>query len=289
MNERYTGLFVAQVGQVCVGTNGGFTTVAGTSRPRMSTVTAVPSAMSGGRNASAIRRVRVSPLRGREQAAQTARHTALLLGEQRLAPAELALVEAHHPSQPGLQRRDAGPELVAVERQPRFQPQRVACAEPRRLYPRVHDRSPHGRSRVGGHMELDTVFAGVPGASRIPGHAIVRDRLHGEARDRGRVREQRRQELARRGALHGDDGALRRDVTYRHHAIRRRDGTGFAERGGNARGVGRIGHHEELFVGDPPHDDVVDDVGVVGVEQVRVLRAPGCDPSEVVGERPLQQ
>ena len=27
--------------------------------------------------------------------------------------------------------------------------------------------------------------------------------------------------------------------------------------------------------GEPPHDDVVDDVGVVGVEQVRVLRAPG--------------
>ena len=40
---------------------------------------------------------------------------------------------------------------------------------------------------------------------------------------------------------------------------------------------------------DPPHDDVVDDVGVVGVEQVRVLRPAGTDAAEVVGERPLQR
>ena len=40
---------------------------------------------------------------------------------------------------------------------------------------------------------------------------------------------------------------------------------------------------------DPPHDDVVDDVRVVGVEQVRVLRPPGLDAVEVVGERPLQR
>ena len=40
---------------------------------------------------------------------------------------------------------------------------------------------------------------------------------------------------------------------------------------------------------DPPHDDVVDDVRVVGVEQMGVLRATGLDPSQVVRERPLQE
>ena len=40
---------------------------------------------------------------------------------------------------------------------------------------------------------------------------------------------------------------------------------------------------------DPPHDDVVDHVRVVGIEQVRVLRPARADAVEVVGERPLQQ
>ncbi len=41
--------------------------------------------------------------------------------------------------------------------------------------------------------------------------------------------------------------------------------------------------------GDPPDDDVVDDVRVVGIEQVRVLRAARLDAVEVVRERPLEQ
>jgi len=61
------------------------------------------------------------------------------------------------------------------------------------------------------------------------------------------------------------------------------------ERGEQRRGVRRVRHHEELVVADPPHDDVVDDVRIVGVEEMRVLRAAGTDPRQVVGEEPLEQ
>ena len=54
-------------------------------------------------------------------------------------------------------------------------------------------------------------------------------------------------------------------------------------------GVRRVRHDEEAIGLDPPDDDVVDDVRVVGIEQVRVLRAPGPDAAEVVGEQPLQR
>ena len=42
---------------------------------------------------------------------------------------EVALVQAHHPAEPGLQRRDPRPELVAVQRQAGLEAQRVAGAE----------------------------------------------------------------------------------------------------------------------------------------------------------------
>ena len=66
------------------------------------------------------------------EAAQPAGDAAVALGLERRPAAEVALVEAHHPAEPGLQRRDARPELVAVQRQPGLEPQRVAGAEPGR-------------------------------------------------------------------------------------------------------------------------------------------------------------
>ncbi len=59
--------------------------------------------------------------------------------------------------------------------------------------------------------------------------------------------------------------------------------------GGHQRpGVRRVRHDDELVLGQPPHDDVVDDVRVDLVEQVGVLRATRLDPVEVVRERPLE-
>ena len=53
--------------------------------------------------------------------------------------------------------------------------------------------------------------------------------------------------------------------------------------GGHAFSVRGVGHDVEFVVAHPPDDDVVDDEAVV-VQEVRVLRAPGCDLVEVVGE-----
>ena len=58
-------------------------------------------------------------------APQAAAHAPRPLRLQRLLPPEGRLVPAHHPRQTGLERGDAGAELVAVQRQARLQPQRV--------------------------------------------------------------------------------------------------------------------------------------------------------------------
>ena len=62
------------------------------------------------------------------------------LGEQCSPAAELRLVEGDDPGQVGLQRRDAGTELVPVQRQPGLEPQRVASAEAGRHGAGVDDR-----------------------------------------------------------------------------------------------------------------------------------------------------
>ena len=73
------------------------------------------------------------------------------------------------------------------------------------------------------------------------------------------------------------------------HSPRAVEQRGLTERVDERRGVRRVGHHQEVARCRPPHDDVVDDVRVVGIEQVRVLRATGTDAVEIVGERPLQR
>jgi hypothetical protein len=58
-------------------------------------------------------------------------------------------------------------------------------------------------------------------------------------------------------------------------------------------GVRSVGHHVEdiglaLVARVPPHDDVVEDGRIVGVEQVGVLSPPRADLGQVVGECALQ-
>ena len=65
-------------------------------------------------------------------AAQPAGDAPLALGRQRRAPRKSPLSQPHDPAEAGLQRRDAGAELVAVQRQPGFEAQRVARAQARR-------------------------------------------------------------------------------------------------------------------------------------------------------------
>ena len=51
-----------------------------------------------------------------------------------------------------------------------------------------------------------------------------------------------------------------------------------ADRGHDPLGVGRVRHHVEHLVVEPPHDDVVEHRRVGLVEQVRVLRPAGRRP-----------
>ena len=130
---------------------------------------------------------------------------------------------------------------------------------------------------------LDTVLAGVAGARDDP----VADRLDAEARHRRSCGRDRREPRPGVGALHREHRSRRGDVAERDRPA---DAV-HAHPNASTRsvGVGRVRHHEEALGCDPPHDDVVDDVRVVGIEQVGVLGAAGRDPGEVVGQQPLQQ
>ena len=107
---------------------------------------------------------------------------------------EVALVPADHPAEPGLQRRDARAELVAVQRQAGLEPQRVAGAEPGGLdaggrAPRPRPR----RARIGRDGDLDAVLAGVAGAGDHARRRPPRSTLgHAEPADRGGLGRDRR-------------------------------------------------------------------------------------------------
>ena len=93
------------------------------------------------------------------------------LGERRLDArrAGKAALEAppllDRPGEPGLDRIDRLVELVAVEAQARFEPQRIARAEADRRDFGIGEQPPReGLRLVGGQRDLETVLAGVAGA-----------------------------------------------------------------------------------------------------------------------------
>ena len=135
--------------------------------------------------------------------AQPAGDAAVVLGLERRPPTEVALVEAHHPGQAGLQRGDPRPQLVPVQRQPRFEAQRVAGAQPGRRDAGVEQELPAPDCGGCGHVQLDAVLAGVAGA-RDPARARPRTRA-APPRTAPRRRASGaipRQALARLGTLH---------------------------------------------------------------------------------------
>ncbi len=146
--------------------------------------------------------------------------------------------------------------------------------------PGVDERVPERGCGGRGHVDLDTVLARVAGARDDPVADAVRLRSAGH-----RLRPPRsRRSLSR--ALR----TLHREHRTRRGDVGRVDTTGRTrERVEQAIRVRRVRHHEEPLGRDPPHDDVVDDVRVVRVEEVGVLRAAGRDAAEIVGEQPLQR
>src|SRR5262249_59633072 len=112
--------------------------------------------------------------------AQSTADTALAFGEERRATTEVALVETHDPREARLQRRDARPEFVAVQRQPCFEAEGVARAEPGGADPGIEEKPPNGRRDRGRDVELDAVLTGVPGSGDPARFAGGRDRPGGE-------------------------------------------------------------------------------------------------------------
>ncbi len=109
-----------------------------------------------------------------------------LLGGERDPPAEVGLAPGDDPAETGLQRRDAGTELVAVQRQTRLEPQGVARAEAGRLHPCGDDRLPQRRRGVRRRGDLDAGLAGVAGAGDGARHSPPLRVADTEAPDRRR-------------------------------------------------------------------------------------------------------
>ena len=100
----------------------------------------------------------------RRDADEAAVDAALAFRDERVASGEIALVPRDHPAQPGLQRRDAGTELVTVQRQRGFEPQRVASTEPGGHGAGGDESVPERSGDIGRNRDLDAILAGVAGA-----------------------------------------------------------------------------------------------------------------------------
>ena len=218
-----------------------------------------------------------------QKAPQPPARPGLALGLQRGPAPEVALVPAHDPAQAGLERSDAGTQLVTVQGQPGLQAQGVARSQPGGRDPCVDQALPHGRGVLDADRHLHAVLAGVAGAGHGDRDLAEAAGRHLEPTHRGDLVAARRREAGTGlGTLHRDHGPIGGHVCYVNLARLLRQGAD------DPVGVGGIGHHVEPVAADPPHDDVVEHRGVGGVEQVGVLGRPDTDAVQVVGQRPLQ-
>ena len=148
-------------------------------------------------------------------AAQPACDAARLLGLERRATTEVALVEAHHPPEPGLERRDPRAELVAVQRQPRLEAQRVARTEAGGGDPGVDQALPPLLGRAHRDVQLDAVLTCVAGARDPAPLAVDVERRDPEPAHLRVVGCDRREPGTRLGPLHREHDTVGGDVDDR--------------------------------------------------------------------------
>ena len=103
-----------------------------------------------------------------------------------------------------------GPELVAVQREPRLEAERVAGAQTGRGDALGEHGIPEARRHLGGHGALDAVLARVAGAGHEAGGPAPLEALDVEAMHRGSLGRDPGQALAGLGTLHGDHRPLAR-------------------------------------------------------------------------------
>src|SRR5690606_737265 len=113
------------------------------------------------------------------EAPEAAADAALALGDEGVVAEEAALAPGDDGVEARLERCDAGAELVAVQREPGLEPQRVAGAEPRGGDPGRQDRVPDPGRAHDGDGDLDAVLARVAGPgddAGVPEHVDLRHR-----------------------------------------------------------------------------------------------------------------
>ncbi len=164
--------------------------------------------------------------------------------------------------QPGLQRRDPGAELVAVQGRPGLQPQRVAGPQPGRRDPGGHHGIPAGpRADASRHGDLHAVLAGVAAVPATT-HGTSPQRQRRQRRKRGTASV--RQGTPTASSERADGPRIGQDGPRPGHVSVVVDPS--AERTRAA--CSTLGMTSKRVLVDPPHDDVVEDRGAVGVEQM---------------------
>src|SRR5205085_9668723 len=108
---------------------------------------------------------------GQGEASEATGNSPLALTLERGASPELAFVPADDPAEPRLQRRNARAQLVAVQREPRLEPQGVASAKARGLDAAGNHARPERLRDLAGERALHAVLprvAGAGDATRLP-------------------------------------------------------------------------------------------------------------------------
>ncbi len=244
--------------------------------PRTSIVTGVSTAVSGGRNASAmpwpstgeklplVTTPTARPSCITVHSARAGRRPSVAIPmSRRVTPRSRSAMAACFPVNSGLSHATThprpawsevipGPQFVAVERERRLETQGVAGTEACRGDTCCRQRPPERSSSARRHRDLESGLAGVAGSGDDAGHRVPRARGHTEPPDRGRRGEDARDELPSIGTLNGNDGTIGGRV----------DTADGSEDPARVRGVRHDVEHV-AGTGMPPHDDVVDDRGVV--------------------------
>lgn len=217
-----------------------------------------------------------------QQTAKEAMRTAVPFGLKGDSSSEVALVETHNPTEPGLERRDPRAKFMTVKGEAGFETKCVTRSESCRCDASIKNPLPERRSSISGHGDLNTVFARIAGASDNDGGAADLNTSDGETAYCCCLGRHRGKSLTRFWTLNSEHGSTGRDVDNL------RDKGSFGKRIDHSISVGCVGHHVKTGLIDPPHDDVVEYRCVVGIKQMGVLRLARRHSVQIVCERPLE-
>ncbi len=201
------------------------------------------------------------------------------------APGEAALLAAllaDAPQQARLDGRGRGVDVVAVETEAGFEPQRVARAQTDRLDLRLGQKlAGDGIRGVGRRRDLEAVAAGIARARDVAARAVDHDEGPGHEFQAGDLRRQPRQRLRRQRTLQGQKPARehRLDLAGRGEVLLQMCEVGVL--------AGGIDHQQEMIARAGHHEIVEDAAALVGELGVALLA--GFEAGDVGRHQPLQR